>query len=127
MLMRVYLQRAGYSLQMDGQMTRPDDTKRAEYFNAVISEWEAIQANGYHDFYSGGYEQLFRNFSQDVLNSQESIFEIAFFHQQGARNGGAWGIYNGPSVAEVQGVPTSEMANYMGRANGVLYCGARMA
>lgn len=118
LLMRIYLQRAGYSLQMDGQLTRPDETKRAEYFNAAIAEWEAIEANGYHGFCDEGYEQLFKNFSQDVLDSKESIFEIAFFHQQGARNGGAWGIYNGPAVAEVQGVATSEMSNYMGRANG---------
>ena len=34
LLMRVYLQRAGYSLQQDGTLTRPDETKRKEYFNA---------------------------------------------------------------------------------------------
>lgn len=118
LLMRVYLQRAGYSLQMDGQLTRPDDTTRSTYFNAVIEEWEAFRANGYHDFYSGGYEQLFRNFSEDVLDSQESIFEIAFFQQQDSRNGGCWGIYNGPQVAEPTGISSSEANNYMGRANG---------
>ena len=118
LLMRVYLQRAGYSLQMDGQLTRPDDATRATYFNAVIDEWEAFRANGYHDFYSGGYEQFFRNFSEDVLDSQESIFEIAFYHQQDSRNGGCWGIYNGPQVAEPTGISSSETNNYMGRANG---------
>ena len=61
LLMRIYLQRAGYSLQMDGQLTRPDETKRAEYFNAAIAEWEAIEANGYHGFCDEGYEQLFKN------------------------------------------------------------------
>lgn len=118
LLMRVYLQRAGYSLQMNGQLTRPADNLRAEYFNAVIDEWNAFQGNGYHSFYSGGYEQFFRNFSEGVLSSQESIFEIAFYHQQDSRNGGAWGIYNGPQVAEPIGISASETGNYMGRANG---------
>ena len=43
LLMRVYLQRAGYSLQQDGTLTRPADDKRKEYFDAVITEWTAFQ------------------------------------------------------------------------------------
>lgn len=118
LLMRVWLQRAGYSLQQNGQMTRPDDATRKRYFEAVLNEWEEIQKNGYHDFYDGGYEALFKSYSEGVLNSKESIFEIAFFHQQGSRNGGAWGIYNGPQVAEPTGISPTEANNYMGRANG---------
>lgn len=118
LLMRVYLQRAGYSLQMDGTMTRPDDLTRESYFNAVIDEWEAFEQNGYHNFYSGGYEAYFKSISQDELNSQESIFEVALYHQQGLRNGSAWGIYNGPSVAEPTGIAASETGNYMQRSNG---------
>lgn len=118
LLMRVLLQRAGYSLQQDGQLTRPDDTTRRKYFEAVTDEWEEIKQNGYHGFYDGGYEALFKGYSEGVLNSKESLFEIALFHQQGSRNGGAWGIYNGPLVAEATGIPSTEMSNYMGRANG---------
>lgn len=118
LLMRVWLQRAGYSLQQNGQMTRPDDATRKRYFEAVLNEWEEIQKNGYHGFYDGGYEALFKSYSEGVLNSKESIFEIAFFHQQGSRNGGAWGIYNGPQVAEPTGISPTEANNYMGRANG---------
>lgn len=119
LLMRVYLQRAGYSLRQDGQLTRPDDTTRRKYFDAVIAEWNAFQTDGtYHDFYDGGYEALFKGFSEGKLNSRESLFEIAFYHQQGSRNGGAWGIYNGPLVAEPTGIAPSEATNYMGRANG---------
>ena len=117
LLMRVYLQRAGYSLQMDGTLTRPDEPTRQGYFDAVIDEWEAFEENGYHNFYTDGYEAFFRNLSQDQLNSQESIFEIALYHMQGMRNGSAWGIYNGPQVAEPE-VSPSEMPNYMQRANG---------
>lgn len=118
LLMRVWLQRAGYSLQQDGKMTRPDDATRKGYFEAVLDEWEEIRKNGYHGFYDGGYEALFKSYSEGVLNSKESMFEIAFFHQQGSRNGGAWGIYNGPLVAEPIGISPTEANNYMGRANG---------
>ena len=117
LLMRVYLQRAGYSLQMDGTLTRPDETTRQDYFEAVINEWEAFEENGYHNFFNGGYEAFFKNLSQDMLDSRESIFEVALYHQQGMRNGSAWGIYNGPSVAEPE-VPASELSKYMQRANG---------
>lgn len=116
--MRVYLQRAGYSLQSNGQLKRPEDSKRMEYFDAVIEEWEAFEKKGYHDFYDGGYEALFKSYSQGVLNNKESLWEIAFYHSQGRRNGGAWGIYNGPQVAEPTGVSASESSQYMGRANG---------
>lgn len=118
LLMRVYLQRAGYSLRMNGQMERPDDAKRQEYFKAVIKEWEAFQAEGYHDFYPGGYEALFKSFSQGVLNSKESIFELAFFSPSGdAEDSGVWGTWNGPLVDEPKGISSSENANTMGRAN----------
>lgn len=60
LLMRVYLQRAGYSLQQDGTLTRPADDKRKEYFDAVITEWTAFQNKGYHGFYDGGYVELFK-------------------------------------------------------------------
>lgn len=118
LLMRVYLQRAGYSLQSNGQLKRPEDSKRMEYFDAVIKEWEAFEKKGYHDFYDGGYEALFKSYSQGGLNNKESLWEIAFYHSQGRRNGGAWGIYNGPQVAEPTGVSASESSQYMGRANG---------
>ncbi|MBD9093313.1 MAG: RagB/SusD family nutrient uptake outer membrane protein [Bacteroides oleiciplenus] len=118
MLMRVYLQRAGYSLQQDGQMTLPDDATRKKYFEAVLTEWEAFQQSHYHNLYDGGYEALFKGFSEGILNSKESLFEISFFHSQGNRNGGAWGIYNGPLVAEPTGLDPSESSSHMGRANG---------
>lgn len=37
---------------------------------------------------------------------------------QGKRNGGAWGIYNGPMVGEPTGLAASEANQHMGRANG---------
>lgn len=117
LLMRVYLQRAGYSLQMDGKVTRPDDAKRKEYFEAVIEEWKAFQANPYHDFHKDGYESLFKGFSKGVLNNTESLWEIAFFSPDGSKGGsGVWGTYNGPAVA-APGIKPTETGAFMGRAN----------
>ncbi len=116
LLMRVYLQRAGYSLQQDGTLTRPADDKRKEYFDAVITEWTAFQNKGYHGFYDGGYVELFKGYSGGVLNSKESLWEIAFNHTGSGYkdNSGTWATYNGPLV-EAPGAGAS--AEVMGRAN----------
>ncbi len=117
LLMRVLLQRAGYSLQLDGTTTRPDDEKRKAYFTAIIREWEAFKESGYHDFYTGGYTELFKGFSAGVLNSKESLFEIAFHTPDGKTGAkGYWGTYNGPSVA-APSISVTEAAQFMGRAN----------
>lgn len=117
LLMRVLLQRAGYSLQMDGSITRPDDAKRKAYFDAVIKEWEAFKANGYHNFHPGGYTELFKGFSAGTLNSVESIFEIAFYSPDGKTGAkGYWGTYIGPSVAHPS-ISVTEVNQFMGRAN----------
>ena len=117
LLMRVYLQRAGYSLQTDGNMTRPDENKRKAYFTEVTNEWNAFETHGYHGFYDDGYAKLFEGYSAGVLNTKESLFEIALYHQEGKRTGSAWGIYNGPSVAEPTGINMAEASRYMGRSN----------
>lgn len=112
LLMRVLLQRAGYSLKMDGTITRPDDAKRVQYFDAVVKEWEAFKSNGYHGFYNG-YVNLFKSFSGCILDSKESIFEIAFYNPSGSKeDSGVWGTWNGPAVD----APGAN-ANFMGRAN----------
>lgn len=117
LLMRVLLFRAGYSLGMDAQLHRPEESLRQEYFTAVIREWEAFEENGYHGFYPGGYEALFKSFSQGVLDSKESIFEIAFYTEDGRTGArGYWGTYNGPLVA-APGITATETDSYMGRAN----------
>lgn len=117
LLMRVYLQRAGYSLSSTtGKLTRPDDTTHKSYFEAVIREWETFKAEGYHNFYGGGYEQLFKNYSQLILNNQESLWEIAFEPNQGQTdNAGMWATYNGP-IVDAPG-SYSGTSSYMGRAN----------
>lgn len=131
--MRVLLQRAGYSLQMDGQLKCPEDNLRQEYFTAVIEEWEAFEANGYHRLYTtadgvssgfddegrtiGNYEALFRTFSYGTLNSKESLFEVAFYTVDGSTGArGYWGTYNG-SYVDAPSIQTTETSNYMGRAN----------
>ncbi len=119
--MRVLLQRAGYSLKQDGTITRPDDVTRKKYFDAVIAEWTAMQEKGFHGFYTGGYAQLFKDYSAEVLNQQESLWEIAF-HPIGAtysENDGFWGTWNGPLVEAPTGTDGTDYdsSKAMGRAN----------
>lgn len=95
--MRGLLQRAGYSLKADGKLTRPSDEKRQEYFQAVVKEWEAIKANGFHGFYSKGYEQAWKNYCQNVDEPVETLWEMAFYTPDGQAPGaGMWGTYIGP-------------------------------
>ena len=118
LLMRVYLQRAGYSLQQDGTLTRPADDKRKEYFDAVITEWTAFQNKGYHGFYDGGYVELFKGYSGGVLNSKESLWEIAFEPNNGQKdNAGYWATYNGPLVDAPDAGSGAANQNFFGRAN----------
>lgn len=116
LMMRVLLQRAGYSLSMDGQMTRPDDALRETYFKAVITEWEELETEGYHDFYDGGYLELFKGYSGLILDSKESLWEIPFEPrgENFADNEGKWATWNGPLV-DAPG--ESDNSKYMGRAN----------
>lgn len=113
LLMRVLLTRAGYSLQPDGTLQRPADALRRKCFEAVVTEWEAFQANGYHKFYTEGYVELFKGFSAGILSTEESLFEVAFLVNQ---NKGIWGTCNGPLVA-APGILPSESGKFMGRAN----------
>ena len=119
LMMRVLLQRAGYSLQMDGKMTRPDDATRLAYFEAVITEWEELTKEGYHGFYADGFVELFKGYSDysRALNSKESLWEIGFepMGESFADNEGVWGTWNGPEVA----APDAAAGNsgVMGRAN----------
>lgn len=118
LLMRVYLQRAGYSLQMDGSVTRPEEELRKTWLQAVVDEWVSILDEGYHGFHDGGYEELFKGFSAMVPNSKESLWEIPF-NPTGTSfsdNDGFWGTWNGPEVAEPK-VNSTEWGSYMGRAN----------
>lgn len=117
LLMRVLLQRAGYSLQANGETTRPDDNLRKTYFTEVVNEWKEFVANGYHNFHTAGYAELFKGFSAGTRNSQESLFEVAFYSPDGKTGAkGYWGTYNGPLVV-APGIKSSETGHYMGRAN----------
>ena len=120
--MRVLLQRAGYSLKLDGTVTRPDDDTRKDYFDAVIAEWLAFKAKGYHGFFStGGFPGLFQSFCQGELSQEESLWEIAF-HPIGSsysENDGFWGTWNGPLVNAPEGTDGIDFnsSEVMGRAN----------
>lgn len=117
LLMRVHLYRAGYSLKQNGELTRPDDATRQKHLEAVLSEWNALQTKGYHGFYDGGFEQLFKDYSAGVLNNKESLWEIAFSSPAGEKdNAGSYGIYLGPLV-DAPSVKPTEKDRFMGRAN----------
>ena len=119
LLMRVYLQRAGYSLDRTTRtLTRPDDATRKNYFDAVIEEWKAFGTEGYHNFYGAVYEELFKNYSKLVLNNQESLWEIAFEPNNGQKdNAGYWATYNGPLVDAPDAGSGAANQNFFGRAN----------
>lgn len=119
LLMRVYLQRVGYSLDRTTRtLTRPDDATRKNYFDAVIEEWKAFGTEGYHNFYGAGYEELFKNYSKLVLNNQESLWEIAFEPNNGQKdNAGYWATYNGPLVDAPDAGSGAANQNFFGRAN----------
>ena len=119
LLMRVYLQRAGYSLDRTTRtLNRPDDATRKNYFDAVIEEWKAFGTEGYHNFYGAGYEELFKNYSKLVLNNQESLWEIAFEPNNGQKdNAGYWATYNGPLVDAPDAGSGAANQNFFGRAN----------
>lgn len=119
LLMRVYLQRAGYSLDRTTRtLTRPDDATCKNYFDAVIEEWKAFGTEGYHNFYGAGYEELFKNYSKLVLNNQESLWEIAFEPNNGQKdNAGYWATYNGPLVDAPDAGSGAANQNFFGRAN----------
>lgn len=117
LLMRIYLQRAGYSLGMDGSLKRPDDALRKTYFSKAVEEYEKMQEKGFHGFYPGGYEALFKSFSAGVLSQKESLWEIAFSPTGNSYeiNSGTWGTYNGPLVAAP--ASSADSKTVMGRAN----------
>ena len=83
--MRVLMQRAGYWLSTDGSFQRPSSTVRRECYTKVLEQWEEFKKNGYHDFYPGGFGQLFKDVSGLVLNSKENLWEVAMYHDQGRR------------------------------------------
>jgi hypothetical protein len=100
LLMRVYLHRAGYSLDSEtAQYVIEDDATRQEYFQLVIDEYQAFQDNGFHGFSADGYEQLWMNYCENKVDPKESIFEIAFFTPDGEKGtAGTWATYIGPII-----------------------------
>lgn len=123
LLMRVQLHRAGYSLQMNGKLERPDEDKRKNYLNTVIEEWEAFQeeAGNFHGFYEdteNSYEALFKSFSAEKLNSKESLFEIAY---QYPNRKGNFGTMIGVPVGQPV-IASNEQNSVMGRAANQFQC-----
>lgn len=109
LLMRALLQRAGYSLKSDKQLTRPSDEKRKAYFDEILDEWDAFKTNGFHRFYDKGYEQAWKNYCQNVNEPVETLWEMAFYTPDGKAPGaGMWGTYIGPAT---------DQASIYGRAN----------
>ncbi len=109
LLMRVYLHRAGYSLNMSGEMVCPDDATRATYFQAAIAEFEAIEANGFHEL-NADVEQLWINYCAEIVEPKESMFEIAMYTPDGNKGtASTYATYIGPII---------DSNSSYGRANG---------
>ncbi len=100
LLMRVYLSRAGYSLDSNtGKYVIKNDTERQQIFQEVVKEYEAFVANGYHGFSDAGYEQYWKNFCENRVDSKESLYEIGFYTPDGgAETAGTWATYIGPII-----------------------------
>jgi hypothetical protein len=111
LLMRVYLHRAGYSLDAKtAQYVIRDEAVRQQYFGFILDEFQAIQSNGFHGFSASGYEQLWKNYCENVVDPKESMFEIAFYTPDGTKEtAGTWATYIGPIV---------DSNHKSGRANG---------
>ncbi len=107
MLARVYLFRAGYSLNRSGEMHRPGESDRNSYYEQVRFWTEKVINMGMYKLYDtydnrkskDCYEQLFRNFCEYLIDHTETIFEVAFYNPSGeTKHSGTWGTYNGPSI-----------------------------
>lgn len=100
LLMRVYLHRAGYSLDSKtAQYVIKDEAVRQQYFRHVVDEYLAFQENGFHGLCDAGYEQLWKNYCENIVDSKESIFEIAFYTPDGGKEtAGTWATYIGPII-----------------------------
>ncbi|MDD2285267.1 MAG: RagB/SusD family nutrient uptake outer membrane protein [Paludibacter sp.] len=111
LLMRVYLHRAGYSLDSKtAQYVIKDETERQQYFQLVLDEYQAFLDNGFHGFCADGYEQLWKNYCENKVDPKESLFEIAFFTPDGGKaTAGTWATYIGPIISS---------SYKSGRANG---------
>lgn len=95
-LVRVLMGRAGYSLQLDGSITRPDNY--LDYFKRAALEADTIIESGEH-LLNYDYEQIFRNYAEGKVEPMESMFEIAFAPMGiNAENGGFISTYIGPKT-----------------------------
>lgn len=115
LLMRVLLQRAGYSLSLEGDFSQPSEDLRTKCFNDIIKLWESFESDSYHGFYDEGYLELFKGYSSGILSQKESLWEIAFnpTGDSFSEDAGTWGTYNGPQVQ----APGKSSSLQMGRAN----------
>jgi hypothetical protein len=105
-LVRVLMGRAGYSLQLDGTITRPSNYM--DYYKRAALEADTIIKSGEHQL-NNSYEQVFLNYAEGKVEPMESMFEIAFAPiGLNAENGGFISTYIGPL--------TSASSSY-GRAN----------
>ncbi len=96
MLARVYLFKAGYKLNIEGEMTRPDNFK--DYYKKAVELCNDVIKSGKHEL-NPSYERVFKNMCELTLEPKENIFEIQFFNPVGAnKHVSNQGTYNGPSI-----------------------------
>ncbi|MBI9061400.1 MAG: RagB/SusD family nutrient uptake outer membrane protein [Marinilabiliaceae bacterium] len=105
-LVRVLMGRAGYSLRLDGSISRPDNY--LDYYKRAALEADTLIQSEEHTL-NPDYEEIFRNYAEGKLEPMESMFEISFAPMgANAENGGFISTYIGPQ--------TNASSSY-GRAN----------
>lgn len=112
LLGKIYLFRAGYSLNQEGKMTRPASYK--EYYTKAAKIFDELINENKHGLEST-YEGLFKDYYCTTVDYKpyESMFEIDFQAVQGYKDElyGVWGTYNSPEVAT--DVPCGRANAYM--------------
>ncbi len=95
-LVRTYMQKAGYTLQKDGQSTRPENY--IAYYQQAALEADSIIKSGLFKL-NPSYEMLWKNFAANTLDVSENLFEICFAPMGiNAENSGFISTYIGPKV-----------------------------
>jgi hypothetical protein len=93
---RINLARGGYYLDIDGVRKRVDNYR--DYYQKASDLTAQVIASGEHELNSN-YEEVFRNYCENIVDGKESMFEVGFFNPEGATtNSGIIGSYNGPKT-----------------------------
>lgn len=96
LLARAYLFRAGYSLNQNGKMERPD--KYLEYYGKVKTICAEL-INSHRHSLNSSYEKVFKNVCENIMEPSEVMYEVQFFNPSGEDDHSSKiGSYNSPEI-----------------------------